>query len=48
MAQSTNFYAGPGRFERVLKIPTFQPRKKSGFVTLPGIPSFHDVFDLCK
>jgi hypothetical protein len=23
---------------------SFQRRKKSGFVTLPGIPSFHDVF----
>jgi hypothetical protein len=44
MAQSTKFNAGRGRFERVLKIQTFQRRKKSGFVTLPWIPFFHGVF----
>jgi hypothetical protein len=33
-----------GKRRKSLPILTFQLRKKSGFVTLPGIPSFHDVF----
>jgi hypothetical protein len=41
MAQSTKIYAGPGRFKNS---DSFQRRKKSGFVALPGIPSFHDAF----
>jgi hypothetical protein len=44
MAQSTKFYAGPGRFERVLKIPTAE---MSGSSRFRGSNPFTMFSDLC-
>jgi hypothetical protein len=44
MAQSTKFYAGPSRFEGMLKMPTFSNGGKVWIRHASGDSILHDIF----